>query len=73
MGMLIGLPEKRDILAKLQPSILRIFRVIHIEKLSNTEVEDFLNRAFNSVNMKIESEALKLMVKYSSGLPILMH
>ena len=71
--LLIGLPEKRDILAKLQPSILRIFRVIHIEKLFNQEVEHFLKLAFDSVNIKIESKAFKPMVTYPSGLPILMH
>jgi len=71
--MLIGLPEKRDKLSKLQPSLMRIFRVIEIKKLSNKEVEDFLFNSFEKVNMKVEPDAMKLMVLYSSGLPILMH
>ena len=71
--MLIGLPEKRDILSKHQPSLMRIFRVINIGKLSDNEVEEFLSQAFESVNIKVEAEAMNLMVKYSSGLPILMH
>ena len=71
--MLIGLPEKRDKLSNLQPSLMRIFRVIQIKKLTDKEVEDFLSKAFGRVNMKIEPDAMKLMVLYSSGLPILMH
>lgn len=71
--MVIGLPEKRDILAKLQPSILRIFRVVNIEKLSDGEVKQFLEKAFSSANIKVEPDAMKSMAHYSSGLPILMH
>jgi len=71
--MLIGLPEKRDKLSNLQPSLMRIFRVVEVGKLSDKEVEDFLLKAFQKVNMKIEPDALNLLVRYSSGLPIFMH
>jgi len=70
--MLIGLPEKKDRLAILQPSLMRIFRVVEIEKLSDKEVEDFFVKAFTQADIYINSDALKLMVKYSSGLPLLM-
>jgi len=70
--MLIGLPEKRKILAERQPSLMRIFRVVDIEKLSDREVEQFFKNAFKSVGMKISRDALKLMVYFSSGLPLLM-
>ena len=71
--MLIGLPEKRDKLSNLQPSLMRIFRVVEVGKLSDKEVEDFLLKAYQKVNMKIEPDALNLLVRYSSGLPIFMH
>ena len=71
--MLVGLPEKRDKLSKLQPSLMRIFKIIEIGRLSDNEVKNFLYKAFNSVNMEIKEDALELMVKFSSGLPILMH
>jgi len=71
--MLIGLPEKRDKLAKLQPSLMRIFRPIEIEKLNDDEVKEFFIKAFNKAGMKVEEEALRPMVRYSSGLPLLMH
>jgi len=71
--MLIGLPEKRDALSNLQPSLMRIFRVVGIEKLSDKEVEDFFSKAFLQAGMEVKSEAMKPMVRYSSGLPLLMH
>jgi len=71
--MLIGLPEKREILSDLQPSLMRIFRVVEIEKLTDKEVKNFLSKAFGKVNIKVESKAMDIMVRYSSGLPILMH
>ena len=71
--MLTGVPERRDKLSTLQPSLMRIFRVIEIKKLSDKEVEDFFTKAFGKVNMKVEPEAMGKMVRYSSGLPILMH
>lgn len=71
--MLIGLPEKRDTLSKIQPSLMRIFRVVDTKKLSDKEVESFLSIAFQKADIKVESDAMKLMVRYSSGLPLLMH
>lgn len=71
--MLVGLPEKRDALAKLQPSLMRIFRVVGIEKLSDQEVKSFLSQAFEIADMRVDTEAMNLMVRYSSGLPLLMH
>jgi len=71
--MLIGLPEKRDTLSKLQPSLMRIFRPIEIEKLTDKEVKQFFEKAFKNSKIKVEPSAMELMVKYSSGLPIMMH
>jgi hypothetical protein len=71
--MLIGLPEFRDNLSKNQPSLMRVFRVVEIEKLQDQEVRDFFERAFKKVNIQVEEQAMKIMVKYSSGLPTIMH
>ncbi|MBA7666407.1 hypothetical protein ES703_74487 [subsurface metagenome] len=71
--VLVGLPEKRDLLSNLQPSLMRIFRVVDIESLSNNEVKQFLSRAFNNAEMRVEAKAMDLMVRFSSGLPALMH
>ena len=68
--MSIGLPEIRDSLSRLQPSLMRIFRVVSVKKLSDAEVKEFFEKAFKKVNMEVEPEALEDMVKFSSGLPI---
>ncbi len=71
--MLIGLPEKRDALLSLQSSLMRIFRVVEIAKLSDEEVEKFLLNAFTKVSMEVENKAMRIMVHFSGGLPLLMH
>ncbi|RKX17039.1 MAG: hypothetical protein DRP51_11525 [Candidatus Zixiibacteriota bacterium] len=71
--VIIGLPQNRDTLSNLQPSLMRIFRVIEIEKLSDSEVKTFVKQAFKKVSMKVDSVALDVIVRYSSGLPLLMH
>ncbi len=71
--VLIGLPEIRDTLSEHQPSLLRIFRVVEIDNLSDSEVSEFFKKAFDSVGMHVEKEAMQIITRYSSGLPILMH
>lgn len=71
--MPIGIPEIRDVLSKEQPSLMRIFRVIRVEKLSDEEVREFFQKAFNKVSVEVKKEAMDFMVMFSSGLPILMH
>lgn len=71
--MLIGLSGIIDSLARLQPSLIRIFRIVELEKLSNDEVSDFFGRAFDKADIKVDSDALEVMVRYSSGIPVIMH
>jgi len=73
MAVVCGLPERRDGLAVHQPSLMRIFRVVEIEKLDDAEVQDFLATAFASANLRVSEDAMEAMVHYSSGLPTLMH
>lgn len=47
--------------------------VVEIEKLQDPEVKDFFSRAFKKVNIEVEELAMDIMVKYSSGLPTIMH
>ena len=71
--MLIGLPEFRDNLSRNQPSLMRVFRVVEIQKLQEKEVKDFFLRAFSKVNIAVEESAMEIMVNYSGGLPTIMH
>ncbi len=71
--LVIGLPEIRDSMVRGQPSLMRVFRVIRIDRLTDSEVEEFFKIAFKSIGMKVEKKAMETMVMFSSGLPILMH
>ncbi|MFH0810043.1 MAG: hypothetical protein V2A77_06200 [Pseudomonadota bacterium] len=71
--MLIGLRENWDALSGLQPSLMRIFRIIDVEKLTDQEVSLFFETAFARVGMTLNPEALSTMTRFSSGLPVLMH
>jgi len=71
--MPIGLPEIRDLLSETQPSLLRVFRVIDIDKLNDVEVREFYEKAFERADMKLEPDALDLISKFSGGLPIFIH
>lgn len=70
--MLVGLPERRKSMYQAQPSLARIFSIIEVEALSQQEVTDFFKRAFGSVGIKVEEDAMKFMVHFSTGLPFLM-
>ena len=71
--ILCGLPERRDSLSKLQPSLMRIFRVVEVERLADEEVTEFFRNAFKKEQIQLSAEAASLMSFYSSGLPALMH
>jgi hypothetical protein len=71
--MPIGLSVHRDILTKNQPSLMRVFRIMEIKKLSDEEIKEFFVKAFSKVEIDVKPEALSEMVRFSSGLPILMH
>ena len=70
--MLSGLPERRDQLSVQQPSLMRVFRIVELERLSDEEVEDFFERAFGEAGMSVNADAMRIMVEYSSGLPVMM-
>jgi len=71
--ILVGLPERRDELIKHQPSVARIFDVVDLPQMSNSESEDFFMNMFNVQNVTVNSEALSLMVGRFGGFPMLMH
>lgn len=70
--MLVGLPSMMDSLAELQPSLMRIFRLIELDSLSNAEVTEFFKRALGNVNVDIDAGALDTLGSLSSGLPVIM-
>lgn len=70
--LLVGYPDKFDNLVDLEQSFGRIFHYADVDKLNDEEVYEFFDNAFHSINIELEDNALKLMTKYSSGVPLTM-
>ena len=71
--MLCGVEEcRREMIRNHQP-IDRIFDVVQIEPMSQQEMRTFFEKAFDSVQIQVDSEALDLMIEYSAGFPKIMH
>ncbi|MBF0291249.1 MAG: ATP-binding protein [Nitrospinae bacterium] len=71
--MLCGVEERRmEMIGKHEP-INRIFDVVDINALTKSEVEEFFQKTFQSVQIQIESGAMGLLIEHSSGMPKIMH
>jgi hypothetical protein len=70
---LCGVEERRRNMIRNHPPIDRIFDVIDIQALSEDEMKDFFNKAFERANMTVEPEAMRLLCHYSAGFPKIMH
>jgi hypothetical protein len=71
--VLVGLPERRRQLIDNQPSLDRVFDLVHLKRFTEEETKDFFERTFSKVNMKIQPEAVKLLCRFSGGYPAFMH
>jgi hypothetical protein len=71
--MLCGTEDRRAELIKSSEPLGRIFDVITISPLKENEMENFFNKAFHSVHMTVEKEALSTLTYYSAGFPKIMH
>lgn len=71
--VLIGLPERRSQLIRLQPSLARIFDLVEVGTLADQETREFFGRAFEKVNIKTAQDALNMLCRFSGGFPALAH
>jgi len=71
--VLVGLPERREDLRKHQPSTARIFDVVDLPLMNESESEEFFRKLFEKQAIIIDDAALSLMVNLSAGFPMLMH
>jgi len=71
--ILVGIEDRREDLIKFQPSITRIFDIIELTSMTEEEAAEFFTKAFARQGIKIKPEAMDLMVRFSGGLPMLMH
>jgi hypothetical protein len=70
--MLCGVDERRQELIKNHPPIERIFDIVNIAQMNDIEMRDFFEKAFGSVGVKIDDEAINLLCEYSAGFPKIM-
>lgn len=73
MLVLCGTQERRRELIASHEPVGRIFDVVQIEPLSDRESGDFFRRAFASVGVKVDDDAIAVFVKHSAGQPRIMH
>ncbi|WP_323735570.1 hypothetical protein PXD04_06635 [Methanosphaera sp. ISO3-F5] len=71
--ILTSYPQNFNKFKKMNPSFTRIFNIIPIEKLSDNDVSKFYTNVFNEINMELDDKALELMVKYTFGMPLMIH
>lgn len=70
--VLVGMHEIRDRINQHQLSVSRIFKIIDIDRLSDSESREIFEKAFASRKIKVEEDAMNVMVRMSSGLPMLI-
>ena len=73
MLMLCGVEERRSEMIQHHRPIERIFDIVEIEPMSEKEMHDFFTKAFESINAKIENDAMHQICLFSAGFPKIMH
>jgi AAA+ ATPase superfamily predicted ATPase len=71
--VLVGLEERRSEMIQHQPSLARVFRLVDVPLWSDEESAEFFRKAFQSVNLPVETKALEHIVNFSGGHPALAH
>ena len=71
--LVVGLPERRHALVALQPSLARVFDLIEIQPWSDAETDDFFRETFAKAHVSVERDAMRVLVQYAGGLPVLAH
>ncbi|MBI4845846.1 MAG: DUF2791 family P-loop domain-containing protein [Candidatus Omnitrophica bacterium] len=71
--MLCGVEERRKQMIDKHQPIERIFDIVEINPMNETEMKEFFTKTFNSVNMQVVDDAMVFLCKYSAGFPKLMH
>ncbi len=70
----VGLPERRQELIRQQQSLDRVFDIVKVPGLLEEEARTFFSKAFESVNVQIQDDALDSLALYSIlGYPVFIH
>ncbi len=71
--LLCGVEERRREMIRHHQPVERIFNVIEIQQMDGSEMQEFFERSFKSVDIDVSDEAMSLLCRYSSGFPKIMH
>ena len=71
--VLVGIPDRRQDLIKHQPSVARIFDIIELPLMNESESREFFRKTFAEESITVANDAISLMVQFSGGYPMLMH
>ncbi len=71
--LIVGVEERRQDLLTLQPSLDRVFDLTEIRPWDDTETSKFFTETFQGASATVKADALKLMVDYTGGLPVIGH
>ena len=71
--MLCGVEERRREMIRQHQPIERIFDIVQVQPMSRHEMEEFFNKAFGSVGIQVNQDAMNQLCKYSAGFPKIMH
>lgn len=71
--ILVGIPERRDEMIDIKPSVGRIFNVIDLPLMSEDESKEFFTETLSKKMVTVTDDALSLMVNMAGGYPMLMH
>ncbi|MFH1259877.1 MAG: ATP-binding protein [Elusimicrobiota bacterium] len=73
MLMLCGVEERRMEMINHHQPVERIFEIVKIKSMDETEMKAFFNKSFGSAGIKVKDEAMALLCYYSAGFPKMMH
>jgi hypothetical protein len=71
--MLCGVEARRADLIKNHEPVNRVFDLVDIDVMSEAEMHSFFKRAFESVHMSVEADAMRTLTHFSAGIPKIMH
>jgi hypothetical protein len=71
--MLCGVEERRREMIRHHQPVDRIFGIVEIEPMTAEEMKSFFTKAFESVQIRVEPDAMGMLTEYSAGFPKIMH
>lgn len=73
MLMLCGVEERRREMIQHHQPVERIFDIVEINPMTESEMKNFFSNAFQSQNIRVNEAAMALLCHNSAGFPKIMH